>query len=280
MPIVERAPGMQDIFGEHQRYFAFIKKVTRHEFRKNGFTRITTPMLEYVDLFASGFGEKSDIFTKELYTLEDKKGRKLAIKADSTIGVMRAYMEHFLEEPQPIYAYYIEPHLRHERLDKSLYRQFHQIGAEIIGEMDPVLDAKMIYIEKSILDNLGLKDGYTIKINSLGNKKEMEKYLQELVGFFDNKKQHLSEQDLECLEKNPFQILASSNPDTKQLLAFAPKITDFLKKESAEYYKKTKEFLDILEVSYVEDPFLVPSVDYHSQIIWQICTNDESQTVL
>jgi histidyl-tRNA synthetase len=179
------------------------------------------------------------------------------MKPESTAGVMRAYLENMLQEPQPVYLYYIEPHFRYERPQKGRYRQFHQIGAEIIGEMDPVLDAKMIYIGQSILENIGFKDTFVLKINSLGNKKEREKYVQELVNFFENKKHNLDELDLARLANNPLRLLDSKNPDTQQLLAFAPKITNFLKKDSLEYYTRVKEYLDILGVKYVEDSTLV-----------------------
>jgi histidyl-tRNA synthetase len=98
----------------------------------------------------------------------------------------------------------------------------------------------------SILDNIGFKDTYVLKINSLGNKKEREKYIQELTGFFENKKHNLDEGDLARLATNPLRLLDSKNPDTQQLLAFAPKITDFLKKDSLEYYTRVKMYLDIL----------------------------------
>ena len=269
MTIPERVRGMQDIFGEYQRYFTFIKKVARHEFRKNGFTRISTPILERLELVTHGVGDETDIVSKELYTFEDKKWRKLVMKPESTAGVMRAYIENMLQEPQPVYLYYIEPHFRYERPQKGRYREFHQIGAEIIGEMDPVLDAKMIYIGKSLLNNVGFKGTFKLKINSLGNKKEREKYIQELIGFFENKKQHLDDTDLVRLTTNPLRILDSKNPDTCQLLPFAPKMTDFLKKDSLDYYNKVKDYLDILGVEYIEDPSLVRWLDYYSHTVWE-----------
>lgn len=181
-----------------------------------------------------------------MYAFEDKKGRELVMKPESTAGVMRAYLESMLQEPQPVYLYYIEPHFRYERPQKGRYRQFHQIGAEIIGEMDPVLDAKMIYIGQSILNHIGFEGTFTLKLNSIGNKKERDKYIQELTSFFENKKHHLDELDLTRLANNPLRILDSKNPDTQQLLAFAPKITDFLKKDSLDYYNRVKMYLDIL----------------------------------
>ena len=260
---------MQDIFGEYQRYFTFLKKVARHEFRTNGFTRITTPILEHKELIAHSSGESSDVVTKELYEFLDKKGRELVMKPESTPGVMRAYLEHMLDEPQPVYLYYIEPHFRYDRPQKGRYRQFHQVGAEIIGEEDPILDAKVMYIMKNILDGLGLAGSYTLKINSLGVQKEREKYLLELQSFFENKKHLLDETDLARLANNPLRLLDSKNEDVQAMLTQAPKMTDFLKKDSLEFYNKVKEYLDILGVSYVEDPTLVRGLDYYSHTVWE-----------
>lgn len=192
------------------------------------------------------------------------------MKPESTPGVMRSYLEYMLEEPQPVYLYYIEPHFRYDRPQKGRYRQFHQIGAEIIGEVDPILDAKAIYIMAQILDGLGLGGTYTIKINSLGIAKEREKYLIELASFFENKKHLLDEIDLARLEKNPLRLLDSKNNDVKELLKVAPKMTDFLKKDSLEFYTKVKEYLDILGVKYEEDHTLVRGLDYYSHTVWEL----------
>jgi histidyl-tRNA synthetase len=266
----QKVRGMQDIFGEYQRYFNFVKKVVRHEFRKSGFTRISTPVLEMKDLVVRSAGMGSDVVSKEMYELTDKKGRELVMKPESTPGVLRAYIENNLqEEPQPIYWYYIEPHFRYDRPQKGRYRQFHQVGAEIIGEIDPILDAKMIYVGCSILDGLGLKGKYTVKLNTLGLPKEREKYILELQSFFEARKHLLDEVDLARLAVNPLRLLDSKNEDVKELLKVAPKMTDFLKKDSAEFYRQVKEYLDILGVSYVEDHTLVRGLDYYSHTVWE-----------
>ncbi len=269
MEIPSRVRGMQDIFGEYQRYFTFLKKIARHEFRTNGFTRISTPILEMKSLIVRWSGEASDVVTKEMFDFTDKWWREVVLKPEGTPGVMRAYLEHMLDEPQPVQLYYIEPHFRYDRPQKGRYRQFHQIGAEIIGEEDPILDAKMIYIMKNLLDSVGLDGMYTIKINSLWVEKEREKYLLELQSFFENKKHLLDETDIARLEKNPLRILDSKNPDVQELLKIAPKITDFLKKDSSEFYTKVKEYLDILGVKYEEDPTLVRGLDYYSHTVWE-----------
>lgn len=267
--VPQKVRGMQDIFGEYQRYFNFLKKVARHEFRKNGFTRISTPVVEMQELIVRSAGIGSDVVSKEMYSFQDRKGRELVLKPESTAGVMRAYLENFLEEPQPVYLYYIEPHFRYDRPQKGRYRQHHQVGAEIIGEVDPVLDAKMIHIGSSILDNIGLQGKYVVKINTLGVAKEREKYVQELQSFFEARAHLLDETDLARLRTNPLRILDSKNEDVKELLKVAPKITDFLKKESKEFYAKVKAYLDVLGVPYVEDPTLVRGLDYYSHTVWE-----------
>jgi histidyl-tRNA synthetase len=266
----QRVRGTQDIFGEYQRYFNFLKKVVRHEFRKNGFTRISTPILEPRDLIVRSAGEGSDVVSKELYDVIDKKGRALVLKPESTAGVMRAYVENNLqEEPQPIYWYYIEPHFRYDRPQKGRYRQFHQVGAEIIGEIDPILDAKLIYMGCSMLDGLGLAGKYTVKLNTLGLPKEREKYLIELSSFFEARRHLLDEVDQARLTINPLRLLDSKNEDVRELLKIAPKITDFLKKDSQEFYDKVKEYLTILGVNYVEDHTLVRGLDYYVHTVWE-----------
>lgn len=269
MEIPNRVRGTQDIFGEYQRYFTFLKKLARHEFRTNGFTRISTPILEHTELIARSSGASSDIVSKEMYEVIDKGGRSLVMKPEGTAGVMRAYLEHLLEEPQPVYLFYIEPHFRYDRPQKGRYRQFHQIGAEIIGEEDPILDAKSIFVMKNLMDSCGLAGTYTIKINSLGVEKERERYLLELQSFFENKKHLLDETDLARLEHNPLRILDSKNPEVQELLKIAPKMTDFLKGDSKKFYDSVKEYLTILGVDFVEDPTLVRGLDYYSHTVWE-----------
>lgn len=273
MSLPEKVRWMQDIFWEYQKYFTFVKKVARHEFRKSWFTRISTPILEKVELIERSAGVSSDVVSKEMYVLKDKKDRNLVLKPEWTAGVMRAYLENFLWENQPVHLYYIEPHFRYDRPQKWRFRQFHQLGAEVIGEQDPVIDAKLIYVWACILDSLGLKWKYKIKLNSLGVVKEREKYIEELKSFFANKTHLLDELDLHRLETNPLRLLDSKNPDTQEILKFAPKITDFLKKDSKEFFTKVKEYLDIYWVEYEEDSTLVRWLDYYCHTVWEFIDN-------
>lgn len=265
---------MQDILPEVQRYHTFLKKVFRHELRKNGFRRITTPVLEFKELFENAVGNGTDIVDKEMYNLVDRKWRELVLKPESTAPIMRAYLENNLtEDPQPVFLYYMEPHFRYDRPQKGRYRQFYQAGAEIIWEIDPILDAQLIYIGYTLLNKLGLEWDFKVKINSIGTQKDRAKYIDELTGFYDNKKHLLTEDGLRKLETNPLRLLDTKNEDEMILANEAPKITKFLKKDAKEHYAKVKEYLDILKVPYEEDHKLVRGLDYYCHTVWEFSDN-------
>ncbi|MDP5039028.1 MAG: histidine--tRNA ligase, partial [Candidatus Gracilibacteria bacterium] len=270
----KKVRGMQDILPEMHRYHAFLKKVFRHELRKNGFKRITTPVLESKSLFTSAVGAGTDVVDKEMYNLIDKKGRELVLKPESTASIMRSYIENNMsEDPQPVFLYYVEPHFRYDRPQKGRYRQFFQIGAEIIGESDPILDAQLIYIGYTTLNKIGLSGDFKVKINSIGTEKDKSKYIEELKDFYENKKHLLSEDALRKLETNPLRLLDTKIEDEIILANEAPKITKFLKKESKEHYKKVKEYLDLLGVPYEEDHKLVRGLDYYNHTVWEFSDN-------
>lgn len=270
MTLTPRVKWMQDILPPAHKYHTFLKKVFRHELRKNGFKRVTTPILENKALFLSALWAGTDIIDNELYHLVDKKGKHLVLKPESTAPIMRAYIENNLvEDPQPVFLYYVEPHFRFDKPKKWKLRQFFQVWAEIIGESDPILDAQLIFISYKILNKLGLEGDFKIKINSLGTSKDRVKYLEELRGFYENKKHLLTPEGLIKLEHNPLQLFESKDEDERILSSQAPKITKYLKKESREHFAKVKEYLDILNVPYEEDPTLVRGLDYYNHTVWE-----------
>lgn len=270
MDFPKKVRWMQDILPEAHRYHAFLKKVFRHELRKNGFKRITTPILESKSLFTSAVWAWTDVVDKEMYNLIDKKWRELVLKPESTAPIMRAYIENNLfDDPQPVFLYYVEPHFRYDRPQKWRYRQFFQVWAEIIWESDPILDAQLIYIWYTTLNKIGLKWDFKIRLNSIWNQKDRQKYLEELTSFYENKKHLLSEDALRKLETNPLRLLDTKIEDEIILANEAPKISKFLKKESKEHYTKVKEYLDLLGVPYEEDHKLVRGLDYYNHTVWE-----------
>lgn len=270
MDFPKKVRWMQDILPEAHRYHAFLKKVFRHELRKNGFKRVTTPILESKNLFTSAVWAWTDVVDKEMYNLIDKKWRELVLKPESTAPIMRAYIENNLfDDPQPVFLYYVEPHFRYDRPQKWRYRQFFQVWAEIIWESDPILDAQLIYIWYTTLNKIGLKWDFKIRLNSIWNQKDRQKYLEELTSFYENKKHLLSEDALRKLETNPLRLLDTKIEDEIILANEAPKISKFLKKESKEHYTKVKEYLDLLGVPYEEDHKLVRWLDYYNHTVWE-----------
>jgi len=270
MTLVPRVKWMQDILPPAHKYHTFLKKVFRHELRKNGFKRITTPILESKALFLSALWEGTDIIDREIYNLTDPKGKNLVLKPESTTPIMRAYIDNELyEETQPVFLYYVEPHFRFDKPKKWKLRQFFQVWAEIIGESDPILDAQLIYIWYKILNKLGLEWDFKIKINSLWSAKDRVKYLEELKSFYENKRQYLTDESLSKLDSNPLMLLDAKTEDEKILASSAPKMIKYLKKDSKEHYAKVKEYLDILEVPYEEDSSLVRWLDYYNHTVWE-----------
>lgn len=265
-----RVRWMQDILPDYHNYFTFFKKVFRHEFRKNWFRRISTPILEQKEVFTRTVWEGTDIVDKEMYNLTDKKGRELVLKPETTAGVMRAYIQDDMQsQPQPVYLYYVEPHFRYDRPQKGRYRQHHQFGAEVIGEEDPIIDAHLIYLGWKAMNSAGLEWDFVIKLNSIGLKKERDKYIEELTSFYEDKKHLLSKDALHKLDVNPLRLLDTKIEDEIILADAAPKITDFLKKKSLEHYIKVKEYLDLLWVPYEEDHKLVRWLDYYCHTVWE-----------
>ena len=205
-----------------------------------------------------------------MYNVVDKKGRELVLKPETTAGVMRSYIQDDMQsQSQPVYLYYVEPHFRYDRPQKGRYRQHHQFGAEVIGEEDPIIDAHLIYLGWKAMNSAGLEGDFVIKLNSIGLKKEREKYIEELSAFYEDKRHILSKDALHKLDINPLRLLDTKIEDEIILADAAPKITDFLKKKSLEHYTKVKEYLDLLGVPYEEDHKLVRGLDYYCHTVWE-----------
>jgi len=223
-----------DIFPDDHKYLTFLKKVFRHEFRKNWFRRISTDILEN-----GKFRETAETW------------------------IMSAYINNNCsEEIQPVYYYYMDHFL-------NSWVQTERIWAEVIGVNDPILDAISIYITYSVLNQIGLKDTFKILINSTWIEKEKVKYSEELQSFYENKKHMLSEDSLSLLETNPMLLLASRDEDEEIIAKQAPSIIKFLKKDSKAHHAKFKEYLDILWIPYEEDHTLVSENDYSTNSIWE-----------
>lgn len=280
MEAIEKVDWMHDFYPDDHKYFTFLKKVFRHEFRKNGYRRISTPIVEKSDLFKNVYGE-TNIFSDKLYSFEWDDWEKLSLRPDAAIWVLRAYMDGGLEEEiQPVYLYHIDRYFRKDGFGIEKLKEFYLIGWEIIGERDPILDVQQIYINYIILNKIGFEGAFNITINSFWNQKELDKYIEELKAFYENKKHLLSEKGKEYLKKNPIMLLTLQGEDEKILASQTPSINKFLKKDSKSYYAKIKKYLDILWVPYQEDHTLVHPLQYYNNSIWTIALKENKQRIV
>lgn len=257
---------MKDLYPDDHKYYTFLKKVFRHEFRKNWFRRISTPMLEQKSLFEKSFSNDADLINS-LYCFDDVSLWEICVSSNSTIWILRSYLsENLHEEIQPMYLYYMDKHINKNLAEKEV----HQIWCEIIWEDDPILEAQLMFISMEVLKAIWLWDKVKLKINTLWNDKEMEKYLWELKSFYENKKHILSEETLEKFNKNPLSIFSSEIEDELILSKNAPSILKFLKKDSKTHYLKLKEYLDVLNLQYEEDNTFMLKENYYDSTLWQI----------
>lgn len=275
-PPYQTPKGVHDILPNDHEFHTYIKKVVRHRLRQAGFKRITTPAFEYTDVFVRSIGDATDIVEKEMYTFEDKKGRSLTLRPENTAGVVRSYIQHGMNQlPQPVELYYIDPMYRYDRPQKGRYRQFWQFGFEMIGELDPALDAQAIFLANKINEDLGIEQLFDIQLNTIGSLEDRKKYIAALKDYYYGKERSLCDHCKTRLEQNPLRLLDCKNEDCMILAELAPKMTDYLSDESKEYYEDVKEFLDEMEIKYTENPKLVRGLDYYTHIVFEFWDSKE-----
>ena len=225
--------GVNDILPKEHEYYTFLKKAIRHRCRQAGFRRITTPIFEHTGVFTRAVGEDTDIVSKEMYTFEDKGGRSLTLKPESTAGVVRAYIENGMQSwPQPVELYYIEPHFRYDKPQKGRFRQFWQFGLEVLGEKDPALDVQVMQLALKVMEDCGVANLVELKINNIGDFDSREKYSEALKNHYIGKERSLCEECNKRLHTNPLRLLDCKAEDCKILAQLAPKADEYISKES------------------------------------------------
>src|SRR3990167_4776113 len=205
--------GMHDILPNETPYWQHIESVCRSVVSQYGYREIRFPLIEQTKLFKRGIGDVTDIVEKEMYTFDDRNGDSLSLRPEGTAGCVRAGIEHGLLYNQIQRFWYMGAMFRHERPQKGRLRQFHQLGVEALGIVNPAIDVEMILLSKRILDRLGLSDSITLEINNLGSFDQRKEYKKKLVDYLSAHKNKLDEDALRRLETNPLRILDSKNPD-------------------------------------------------------------------
>ena len=254
---------------ERPELWAWVEAVARDFFRRYGYTEMRLPIFEEAQLFIRSVGEASDIVRKEMFVFHDKGGRELSLRPEGTAGVVRAYVEHGLYKlAQPVKVWYMGPMFRHERQQKGRYRQHVQIGAEILGSADPLVDVEVISLLYNIHQALGVKDEI-VYLNNLGDLETREGYVPELREYLKKHESKLDPDSRTRIETNPLRTFDSKDKNTQTLLAEAPKIGDFLSEEALGYFEAVKEGLEAVGVPYAVDERLVRGLDYYTLTVFE-----------
>jgi histidyl-tRNA synthetase len=262
--------GTRDLLPPETAVWAAVEEVARDVFDRYGYAEIRTPILEETELFVRGVGEGTDIVGKEMYTFADKKGRSLTLRPESTAAVARAFVEHGMQSwPSPVKLWYVGPHFRYERPQAGRYRQFHQIGAELLGDPGPWSDAELLLMLVRFLAELGFS-GLTVLLNTLGDESARAAYRDALRDHLRPHAERLGEDSRRRLETNPLRILDTKDPAERELLAGAPELADHLDAESREHFAAVRRLLDRAGVAYRVEPRLVRGLDYYTRTVFEI----------
>lgn len=279
MPEFQSVRGFHDIYGEDLKRFRYISNLIREKLRLYNFEEMVLPAVEYVEVFQRSIGEATDIVQKEMFTFQDRKGRWLALRPEGTAGAVRAYVQNRLYALKPyVKLFYEGPMFRYERPQAGRYRQFHQLGAEVFGSLEPVVDAELIGLVYEILSELGVK--VVIEINSIGCKVCRPAYRDALSAYLAGVEEHLCEVCLDRKDRNPLRVLDCKVPTCKSAVKDAPKMVDFLCEECREHYSKLKEYLNAMSIPYRENPNLVRGLDYYTKTVFEAVSEELDITVI
>jgi histidyl-tRNA synthetase len=279
-PILKAVRGTRDLLPDQTPLWNHVESTARALFARYGFGEIRTPIFETTDLFARGVGEETDIVSKEMFTWEDRaraaseKTQTLTLRPENTAGVVRAYIEHNLAATGHLQKlYYIGPQFRRERPQKGRYRQFWQIGAEVIGpptsgSESPLRDAEVLEMLASLLNQLGIRD-WKLELNSVGSSDDRLRYNHALREALAPVKHLLCEDNQRRAETNPLRVLDSKDEADQAIINNLPKIADYLSPDCASHFSQVLDALAACSVPYTLNPRLVRGLDYYTRTTFE-----------
>jgi len=265
--------GTQDMLGETADRFHHVVETFDRVRRLYGFKRIEVPVFEATAVFARSLGETTDVVSKEMYTFEDRGGDSLTLRPEFTAGIARAYLTEGWQQYAPLKVSTHGPLFRYERPQKGRFRQFHQLDAEIIGAAEPAADIELLCFADQLLKELGISDGVTLQLNTLGDAGSREAWRAELIAHFEAHRADLSEDSLERLHKNPLRILDSKDPRDRPAADSAPDIDTFLTDEARDFFDTVTAGLDAAGVAWSRASRLVRGLDYYRHTAFEFVTD-------
>jgi histidyl-tRNA synthetase len=270
--LLQPVRGTRDIIGDDAARHAYVVETARRVTSLYGFSEWQTPIFEDTKVFSRTLGETSDVVTKEMYSFDDRGGDSITLRPEGTAGICRALITNGLTQTLPQKIFYHGPMFRYERPQKGRYRQFHQIGIELLGPGTPLADAEIIACGWQILTELGLAKDVALNINTLGDAESRASYRAALVAYFSDHADALSADSKIRLEKNPLRILDSKDEGDRKIIANAPTGASYLSAAAAEFYDRLKQNLNAFGVPFTENPNIVRGLDYYNHTAFEFMT--------
>jgi histidyl-tRNA synthetase len=266
--------GTQDLLPEAARRHRQVSETARAAAELYGFAEMATPIFEFTEVFARPIGEHTDIVAKEMYTFTDRGGEEVTLRPENTAGVVRAVLSNGLAQSVPLKFFYSGPMFRYERPQRGRFRQFHQIGVELIGIAQPQADVEVIALGRRILDALGIGDRVVLELNTLGDSESRGLYRRALVSYFSARAFELSEDSRRRLERNPLRIFDSKEEADRRVARDAPAYADYQNAESRRFFDRVRAGLDRLGITHRLNPRLVRGLDYYTHTAFEFVTAD------
>lgn len=265
--------GTQDMLGDFADRFQHVVDAFDRVRRLYGFKRVEVPVIEPTAVFARSLGETTDVVSKEMYSFEDRGGESITLRPEFTAGIARAYITNGWQQFAPLKVATHGPLFRYERPQKGRYRQFHQLDAEIIGSDSPLADAELLIFADQLLKELGVAEGVTLTLNTLGDVESREAWRGALVEHFMEHRGDLSEDSLARLDKNPLRILDSKDPKDRPIADSAPDIDAYLTSEAQDFFGAVTAGLDAAGVAWERNARLVRGLDYYRHTAFEFVTD-------
>ena len=278
--MIQKPKGTKDVLPDEIDLWNYTEARACDIFENFGFKEIRIPTFEYTELFERGVGDTTDVVQKEMYTFDDKGGRSITLRPEGTAGIVRSFIENGISsKPLPFKVYYAMPMFRYENVQKGRYREFNQIGAEIIGTASYLADVELISMADKLLKKLNINDIY-LSLNSIGCPECRAKYQKALKEFIGKNINEYCDTCKSRFEKNPMRILDCKEKKCKELNQGAPVILDYLCDECKEHFENVKKGLDYLGINYTVDSSIVRGLDYYTKTVFEFISKTDGYTVL
>jgi histidyl-tRNA synthetase len=241
--------------------------------RLYGFKRVEVPTIEQTGVFARSIGETTDVVSKEMYSFEDRGGESITLRPEFTAGICRAYLSEGWQQHAPLKVATHGSAFRYERPQKGRFREFHQLDAEVIGAAEPQADVELLSLGHQLLQELGIAEGATLELNTLGDPETREAWRTSLIDYFEGHKADLSEDSVARLQRNPLRILDSKHARDKAICANAPSVDAHLTAEASDFFAAVTAGMDAAGIPWKRNPRLVRGLDYYRHTAFEFVTD-------